>query len=101
MPAERRFTIVTPVLDARQLERSQAVARGQCFRGASSRPQRELQILKLAQKPLTTANKKAPRTFQFRTPRQPSPRTAKPQLDSRPPSSGCKRHFGNQPSFDK
>ena len=40
-------------------------------------------------------NKKAPRTFQPKTPRQPSPRTAKPLLDSRFRAFFCKRHFGN------
>src|SRR3954452_22875828 len=39
--------------------------------------------------------KKAPRTVKSRTPRQPSPRTAKPQLDIRSPLIPCKRHFGN------
>lgn len=39
--------------------------------------------------------KKAPSTFQSRTPRQPSPRTAKPQLDSRAQLIRCKCHFSN------
>src|SRR5437016_5121967 len=39
--------------------------------------------------------RKAPLTFQSRTPRQPSPRTAKPRLDSRIGRKLCKRHFGN------
>ena len=40
--------------------------------------------------------KKAPRTLQSKTPRQPSPRTAKPLLDSRISVFFCKRHFGNR-----
>jgi hypothetical protein len=38
---------------------------------------------------------KAPSTFQSRTPRQPSPRTAKPRIEHRFPQVLCKRHFGN------
>src|SRR5579859_610849 len=38
---------------------------------------------------------KAPSTFQSRTPRQPSPRTAKPRLDIKIRLIFCKRHFGN------
>src|SRR5438128_6098711 len=51
-------------------------------------PQRELGTQKLGaeNRELRTINKKASQTFQFRTPRQPSPRTAKPQLILGPPS---------------
>jgi len=38
---------------------------------------------------------KAPSTFQSRTPRQPSPRTAKPRLNLKIRLIFCKRHFGN------
>src|SRR5690348_14705952 len=38
---------------------------------------------------------KAPSTFQSRTPRQPSPRTAKPRLNLKIQLIFCKRHFGN------
>jgi ribosomal protein S18 acetylase RimI-like enzyme len=41
-------------------------------------------------------NKKAPRTNQSKTPRQPSPRTAKPLMDSRFAAFFCKRHLGNR-----
>src|ERR1700678_2807950 len=49
----------------------------------------------IVRKLVVLGNKKAPRTFQSKTPRQPSPRTAKPLLDSRVSSFPCKRHFGN------
>jgi hypothetical protein len=38
---------------------------------------------------------KAPQTFQSKTPRQPSPRTAKPQMHANELLILCKRHFGN------
>jgi hypothetical protein len=40
-------------------------------------------------------NKKAPQTFQSKTPRQPSPRTAKPQMHGNELLILGKRHFGN------
>src|ERR1700733_8765327 len=46
--------------------------------------------------PAIPADKKAPRTFQPKTPRQPSPRTAKLLLDTRFSVFCCKRHFGNR-----
>ena len=41
---------------------------------------------------------KRPQTFPSRTPRQPSPRTAKLRLDSRVAPVSCKHHFGNKNS---
>src|SRR5215469_13727971 len=41
------------------------------------------------------AEEKSVLTFQSRTPRQPSPRTAKPRVDTKIGLIECKRHFGN------
>src|SRR6266699_2337232 len=75
---EHAATIVTPVLDAFPPPKSQEQRAGGKPVVENWRPEAQL--------------KKRPEPM-FRTPRQPSPRTAKPRLDSRRLQWRCKCHF--------
>src|SRR3974390_1769233 len=44
-------------------------------------------------------SRKRPEGISFRAPRQPSPRTAKPRVDSTAGPEACKRNLSNQPKI--